>query len=300
MFNKMTIKHLVFSGGGPSMIQTLGAIQYLEKKNIIQRENIQSIFGTSAGAIVGVLYCLQFEWSIINDYILKRPWKEVFSIKVQNILDAYSKKGIFDINIIEKCFKPLLNAKDLDLSINLKDFYEFSKIELHFFSFEINRFELVDISYKNYPNLSLLIAIQMTCALPVLLTPVLLKDECFIDGGVICNYPLNYCLETFPNEEEILGFKNRYNTEEKNINAKISSDSNLLDFLMNFLFKIVFSLSSNNKPITVPLELILDTKYMSIDYFKKIFASEEARMELFQNGENSAEEFFQKVSTPST
>ena len=300
MFNKMTIKHLVFSGGGPSMIQTLGAIQYLEKKNIIQRESIQSIFGTSAGAIVGVLYCLQFEWSIINDYILKRPWKEVFSIKVQNILDAYSKKGIFDINIIEKCFKPLLNAKDLDLSINLKDFYEFSKIELHFFSFEINRFELVDISYKNYPNLSLLIAIQMTCALPVLLTPVLLKDECFIDGGVICNYPLNYCLETFPNEEEILGFKNRYNTEEKNINAKISSDSNLLDFLMNFLFKIVFSLSSNNKPITVPLELILDTKYMSIDYFKKIFASEEARMELFQNGENSAEEFFQKVSTPST
>ena len=61
---------------------------------------------------------------------------------------------------------------------------------------------------------------------------------------------------------------------------------------MNFLFKIVFSLSSNNKLISIPLELVLDTKYMSIDYFKKIFASEEARMELFQNGEDSAEEFF--------
>ena len=56
----MTIKHLVLSGGGPSMIQTLGAIQHLEKKNIIQRANIQSIYGTSAGAIVGVLYCFQF------------------------------------------------------------------------------------------------------------------------------------------------------------------------------------------------------------------------------------------------
>jgi len=291
----MTIKHLVLSGGGPSMIQTLGAIQHLEKKNIIQKENIQSIYGTSAGAIVGVLYCFQFEWNIINDYILKRPWKEVFSIKVQNILDAYTKKGIFDIGTIEKCFKPLLNAKDLNLDINLKDFYEYSKIEMHFFSFEINRFELVDISYKNYPELSLLSAIQMTCALPVLLTPVFTGDECFIDGGVQCNYPLKYCLETYPKEEEILGFKNRFNVEERNLNAKITTESNLLDFIMNFLFKIVFSLSSNNKPITIPLELVLDTKYMSIDYFKKIFASEEARMELFQNGEDSAEEFFQKL-----
>ena len=267
----------------------------MEKKNIIQRENIQSIYGTSAGAIVGVLYCFQFEWNIINDYILKRPWKEVFSIKVQNILDAYTKKGIFDIGTIEKCFKPLLNAKDLNLDINLKDFYEYSKIEMHFFSFEINRFELVDISYKNYPELSLLSAIQMTCALPVLLTPVFTGDECFIDGGVQCNYPLKYCLETYPKEEEILGFKNRFNVEERNLNAKITTESNLLDFIMNFLFKIVFSLSSNNKPITIPLELVLDTKYMSIDYFKKIFASEEARMELFQNGEDSAEEFFQKL-----
>ena len=177
----MTIKHLVLSGGGPSMIQTLGAIQHLERKNIIQRENIQSIYGTSAGAIVGVLYCFQFEWNIINDYILKRPWKEVFSIKVQNILDAYTKKGIFDISTIEKCFKPLLNAKDLDLNINLKDFYEYSKIEMHFFSFEINRFELVDISYKSHPELSLLSAIQMTCALPVFLTPVFTKVDTFID-----------------------------------------------------------------------------------------------------------------------
>jgi NTE family protein len=291
----MTIKHLVLSGGGPSMIQTLGAIQHLEKKNIIQRENIKSIYGTSAGAIVGVLYCLQFEWEIINDYILKRPWKEVFSINIQHILDAYTKKGLFDIKVIEKCFNPLLNAKDIKLDIDLKEFYEFSKIELHFFSFEINRFELVDISYKTHPNLSLLTAIQMTCALPVLLTPVLINEECFIDGGVVCNYPLKYCLESYPKEEEILGLKNHFNPEERNINTKITMESNLLDFIMNFLFKIVINLGSNNKPPSIPMELTLNTKYMSIDYFKKIFASEDARRELFQNGIDAVEDFHIEV-----
>ena len=35
----MTIKHLVISGGGPSMIQVLGAIQHLEEKEYISLKN---------------------------------------------------------------------------------------------------------------------------------------------------------------------------------------------------------------------------------------------------------------------
>ena len=53
----MTIKHLVISGGGPIMIQILGAIQHLEKNEIFDTKNIETIYGTSAGAIVGVLIC---------------------------------------------------------------------------------------------------------------------------------------------------------------------------------------------------------------------------------------------------
>ena len=166
----MTIKHLVISGGGPIMVQVLGAIQNLEKNNFIDMKNIESIYGTSAGAIVGILICLKFDWETINDYIIKRPWNDVFSIKVQNIFDAYTKKGIFDNKIIEKCFRPLLDAKDISMDITLEEFYKFSNIELHLFSFEINEYKVHDISYITHPSLPLMTAIQMTCALPVLLT----------------------------------------------------------------------------------------------------------------------------------
>jgi predicted acylesterase/phospholipase RssA len=57
----MTIKHLVISGGGPSLIQVLGAIQHLEEKEHICLKNIETIYGTSAGAMVGVLLCLGFD-----------------------------------------------------------------------------------------------------------------------------------------------------------------------------------------------------------------------------------------------
>ena len=119
----MTIKHLVISGGGPIMLQILSAIQELERKEYLNMKNIESIYGTSAGAIVAVMISLKFDWDTINDYIIKRPWHDVFPIKVQNIFDAYTKKGIFDIKNVEKCFKPLFDAKDIPLDISMKDFF---------------------------------------------------------------------------------------------------------------------------------------------------------------------------------
>jgi predicted acylesterase/phospholipase RssA len=96
----MTIKHLVISGGGPIMIQILSAFQELEKNNYVNMKNIETIYGTSAGAIIGIIFSLGFEWETINDYIIKRPWQDVFPIKVQKILDAYSNKGIFNIKTV--------------------------------------------------------------------------------------------------------------------------------------------------------------------------------------------------------
>jgi len=49
----MTIKHLVISGGGPIMIQIMSAIQELERKDFLNLKNIETIYGTSAGAIIG-------------------------------------------------------------------------------------------------------------------------------------------------------------------------------------------------------------------------------------------------------
>ena len=91
-------------------------------------KNIESIYGTSAGAIVGVLICLKFDWETINDYIIKRPWQDVFKITVERILEAYTKKGIFGSKTIEKCFKPLLDAKDISMTVTLEDFYKYSNI----------------------------------------------------------------------------------------------------------------------------------------------------------------------------
>ena len=284
------IKHLVVSGGGPTMIQTLGSIQHLEENKFIDINSIETIYGTSAGAIIGVLICLKFDWITLHDYIIKRPWHEVFPIKVQNIFDAYTKKGIFDEKTIIKCFKPLFDAKDISLNISLKDFFEYSKIELHMFSFEVNAFQIEDISYLTHPELSLITAIQMSCALPVLMTPICTEGKCYIDGGITCNYPLKYCIES-PNKniEEILGFKNQYDDHNKN---QIDLNSTLLEFIMNFLFKIIHSISSNNMIQTsITYEVLCNTNFLSINTLKSALSSIEVREGLYMNGIEYAKTF---------
>jgi predicted acylesterase/phospholipase RssA len=288
----MTIKHLVMSGGGPTIIQTLGAIQYLEKEKFFLMSNIVTIYGTSAGAIIGILLCLKFDWETLIDYIIKRPWHEVFPIKVQNILDAYTKKGIFDKSFIEKCFKPLFDAKDLSMNITLKEFYEYSKIEIHLFSFEINNFIIEDISYKTHPDITVMNAIHMSCALPIILTPVCLEDKCFIDGGMVSNYPLQYCIDSSHDPDEILGIKNEYNNRDKN---KVDSNSTLLDFIMNFLFKLIYSLSSDNKQPYIKNEVVCNAKLMNLEILKTALSCIETRKELFQSGIDSSIAFLEKL-----
>jgi predicted acylesterase/phospholipase RssA len=291
----MTIKHLVISGGGPIMIQILSAIQELEKNKILNINDIESIYGTSAGAIIGIIIALKFEWEIINDYIIKRPWQDVFPIKVQNILEAYTKKGIFDIKTIEKCFKPLFDAKDISLDINLKDFYELTKIDLHLFTFEINEYKIYDISHKSHPDLSVMKAIQMTSSIPILMTPLCIDNKCFIDGGVACNYPLNFCIESDKDENEILGFKNKYLEN----NSIINEETTLLDYLLNFLFKAIFSINTKYIQPSIKNEIIFDASYLSLEVLKNTFSKIEVRKELFEKGRETAIQFIDSLQNSS-
>jgi len=284
----MTIKHLVISGGGPTLIKSIGACQHLEKVNFWNIENIESIHGTSAGAVVGAMLCLKYDWETLNTYIIERPWHEAFSINVKSILEAYTNCGIFGKNSTEIVFKSLLLGKDLSLNITLKEFYLYSKIELYLYSFEINNFKMESISYKTYPDLPLLTAIQMTCAIPILVSPVYLEGKCFIDGAVVSNYPLNICFDYIENKDEILGLKNKYEVKKYNI---INEESTLLDYIITFLYKLISQLNTEDKQPYIKNEIVYNAEYLSLDYIKSVLFSIDIRKDFLQNGIKAAIEF---------
>jgi len=282
------IKHIVISGGGPSLFQYLSAIQYMDENKIIDLQKIKSIYGTSAGSVVGILLCLKYDWETLNDYMIMRPWHELFHINISKIFEAYKNKGIFNKKTIEKAFKPLLDAKDLSINITLKEFYEYSKIELHLFAFEINQFCIEDISYLTHPEVSLIDAVMMSSALPILITPVINDNKCYMDGGVAANYPLKYCIDSGKNEDEILGLMNQYDEQQKN---HVDSTSNLLDFILCFFFKMFNNLTSNIVNPKIKYEIVCNVKHISLNYLTSTITSMDARKEIYYKGIESAKNF---------
>jgi predicted acylesterase/phospholipase RssA len=211
-------------------------------------------------------------------------------VQIQCILDAYTNRGVFNIKIIEKCIKPLFDAKDISLNITLKEFYQYCKIELHFFTFEINEFKLVDASYLTHPDLLVTEAILMSCAVPVLITPLIKDCKCYIDGGIASNYPLKYCVESGKNKDEILGIKNNYNSSNKNI---VNEESTILDFILNIIFKTIYNLALKHSNPDIKYEVICDTDFMTFNTLRTSLTSLEARKDLLNDGIESGKKFLE-------
>lgn len=246
------IEHIVINGGGPAGLYTYGALKYLCEQNFISMENIKTIYGTSAGAIIGVLVSLKYEWKDLDDYLLKRPWDKVFKIEPDHFFDMYYSKGLFQFSMVNEVLTPLLTANDLDANITLKEFYEYNNIDFHIFTIELNSFEKIDLNHKSYPDLSLLKALEMSSAVPILFKPVIIEDKCYIDGGIIDNYPVYECLKNEQcSESQVIGIKNKWSYNDNTIKESM----NIFQFLQKALHNLIDHMHSQNTHIDLKYEV---------------------------------------------
>ena len=295
----MTIKHLVLSGGGPIGMSYLGALEYLHDEGFWKIENIQSIYATSIGTMLAVSFALKYDWETMNTYFIDRPWNELFKLNGKQIMDLYTKKGLFDITYTDKILKPLLEAKDLSLTITMKEFYEYSKIEMFFYAFDLNTYETIEMSYKNYPNLPLTKVIYMSCSIPGIFIPTFLEEKCIIDGAPLANFPINYCLRDHSEMDDILGLNfissNSDGVRVSNNNI-IKDDTNMLDFILSILSNSINYITNSIKKETIPhiIEFKSDTGTNNIEDIKNFLNSPEHRKTLFDSGVEYAKKFIEQ------
>ena len=71
----------------------------------------------------------------------------------------------------------------------MQEFYDIFGIESHFFTVEINKFILIDVSYKTYPHWQVVEAVYDSSCAPILFKPMLKDDVLYTDGGAVANCP---------------------------------------------------------------------------------------------------------------
>lgn len=281
------IRHLVFSGGGPVLLQSIAAVAQLESSGFLRRDRLRTIYGTSAGFFVAVCVAMRVDREFLLKYLVQRPWHEVFSVGAAEIWGMWTSRGLFGRRQMEQCIAPILRAGHLSTQITLREFVRATGIDVRAMVFDVNAYQMVEIAAESHGDLELVDVLHMTCAIPLLMQPCIRGRACFLDGGIACNYPLAQSLAASGEPAHTLGFRNVYAAEHVSpTNATVDESSTLLDFLLTFLFRAIFRCAQDAAvPAAVPAwELEQHTDSMSVQSIQDALHATHVRQSLVDRG----------------
>lgn len=287
----MTIKHLVLSGGGINGFYFLGALYKLIEKDFLNLKNIKSIYASSAGSLVGLIFSLGLKTEDILEYVINRPWEKTIQFTPDMIFSMIEKKGILTQDFFFKILKKLFQTKNIKLDIKMKDFFEITKIEHHFYALNVSKFKLEDFSYKTHPEMKIIDVVYMSCSIPFVFQPLYYKDSFIVDGGMICSYPAEKCLNNCK-INEILGLKLNPNKS----NRIISKETNIFNYGYYLFDSLVGYSNIKTEKKELKYELIIPCLATTIESAIKLINNSELREKYIKKGEEIADKFLENIN----
>tara|TARA_B100000579_G_scaffold435804_3_gene459995 strand:+ start:1017 stop:2003 length:987 start_codon:yes stop_codon:yes gene_type:complete len=308
----MTIEHIVLGAGGPVGLVSYGILRELTENNFIKYENIKSIYATSIGTFIGLIYILNIEWDWIDDYLIKRPWEQLLNFTSNDYLNIINTKGLLDENFFIEFIKPLLLTKDLSINITLKELYDLTNIEFHLFTSNLNKFDKVDLNYKTYPDLELYKALMMSSSIPIFIQPPYYNNEFYLDGAIFTANPVNECLlnekcdkdkilALINDKKNIIDYRTNFVRDENDdniiFNTNINENMNILQFIL-YMLKIFFNnvthIVTGVEKVENTINIALTQTSVDLAYWRHVLTQEEERLNLINAGVDQAKKFMEK------
>ncbi len=155
---------LALSGGAVRGIAHIAVLDVLEQEGV----PIHAIAGTSAGSIIGALYCAGMPVSEIQRILLNTRWKNVLKFTIP-------RTGLISSEGIYRFMENILPVK------------KFSALPLPFAAVatDLRTGEKVSITTGSIAK-----AVQASCSLPVIFTPTEINRKALVDGGVSSQIPV--------------------------------------------------------------------------------------------------------------
>jgi NTE family protein len=156
---------LALGGGAARGLTHIGVIKGLEEEGI----SIDYVTGTSAGSVVGALFCAGSHWKDIYDQAKQINWTSLVN-------PAIGQKGLLRFDKFEKKLVELLDEKEFtDLNI------PFQAVTV-----DILAGQEYIIGGGNIAK-----AVRASCSIPGIFAPVHYEGRLLVDGGVLNDVPSN-------------------------------------------------------------------------------------------------------------
>ncbi|MFV1872615.1 MAG: patatin-like phospholipase family protein [Oleiphilus sp.] len=197
-------KNLVFEGGGVKGVAYVGAMEVLEKKQILTE--IKRVGGTSAGAINAVLFAL--------GYTNKETLAILKKLDFNNFLDdswgvardtsrLINEFGWYKGDYFHEWISKRIAKKTGNPFTTFKDLVVAGRPELYIYGTNLStRFGEI-FSNEHTPTMRIADAVRISMSIPLFFTAYRnVRQDIYVDGGVLNNYPVKlFDREKYLNEE---------------------------------------------------------------------------------------------------
>jgi hypothetical protein len=180
-------EEIVISSGGINGISLLGGLNICNK--YYNLKTIKYFTGCSFGSILCFLIVIGYTIDEINKIIFNIDFSKFQDLKIMNFID---KCGLDDGSKIHNLLKATLLNKNIDPLITFKELYEMTNKILTFTVTNITKGLSEYHNYMNTPDYSVLLSLRMSINIPMVFTPIIFKDNYYVDGALLDPFPYLY------------------------------------------------------------------------------------------------------------
>ncbi|MGP1515338.1 MAG: patatin-like phospholipase family protein [Bacteroidales bacterium] len=190
---------VVLSGGGAKGTAHIGVLKALERANI----PIDIIVGTSMGALMGGLYSIGYDATMLDSLVRIQDWPFLLSDKINPLDQSLVQRNkentymlslaINDIGKLSFASSGFIKGKNLSnlfarLTLGYHDSIDFNKLPIPFACVATDLTNFDEIVFHN-GNLATVMRASMS--IPAIFSPVYMDSMVLVDGGLRNNFPVD-------------------------------------------------------------------------------------------------------------
>tara|TARA_Y100000310_G_scaffold227412_1_gene229662 strand:- start:161 stop:1156 length:996 start_codon:yes stop_codon:yes gene_type:complete len=188
-------KNLVFEGGGVKGIAYAGALEILEKEDILS--NVTRVAGASAGAITALPLALGYSAKELKKIITSVDFAsfsdDTFGF-IRDIIRLVKQYGWNKGDRLLDWFGNLIEEKTGTKDLTFAQLHELTKTkgmkDLYVIGFNLTQGIPEIYSYETTPNMRIRYATRISMSIPFYFQAMRRKGQVLVDGGVTWNYPI--------------------------------------------------------------------------------------------------------------
>ena len=185
------IENLVFGGCQLKGLAFIGVIKYLEELDIMK--DIKNICGVSSGSIFALSVCLGFNSYELKQIALRLSLNDLKSVKSDNVFKLFEQYGFDDGSQFIKLFKIILEKKTKNPNFTFKELEKFcDNKKLLILGTNLTLCKSEVFSIDTTPDMEVCDALRISISFPLVFSKVCYNNFCYVDGGVISNYPIDF------------------------------------------------------------------------------------------------------------